>query len=59
MPKQPETYSPVLPLKDFIPRIIRTQDGIYFKLLEINHGFEKHTAEEWQAIIDKYKKKNT
>lgn len=42
------------------PTVIRTysqghSDEIWIKLLEMRHGIERHTADGWMALIDKYR----
>jgi len=30
-------------------------DEIWLKLLEVRHGIERHTPDEWHALIDRYR----
>ena len=31
-------------------------DEIWLKLLEVKHGIERHTAEQWHGLIEYYRK---
>ncbi len=42
----------VISLSNFVATLARNPDFVYAKLLQHQHGREKHTAEEWHEILD-------
>ena len=40
------------PLDKFAATLIGTEDEVWIRVLRTNHLYEKHTTDEWRALID-------
>ena len=50
-PNTPTEQAFPVPLARFLPSLKGTADEIWGRLLKLEHGSEKHTLEEWQAVL--------
>lgn len=44
-----------IPLAKFVATLVGTDDHVWHRLLQIEHGGENHTEQEWRDIIDRYR----
>lgn len=41
-----------VPLGRFLASLHGTDDAVWGKLLQLDHGRENHTAQEWRSLLD-------